>query len=355
MDIGTKGVLYIGSNQIKVILREVIPDEDGDRSQDDMVFEYHPDERKRIFIEHKPNHFMISRYRVDESFEEDSGIISETSASSSLSQEPVQNITKGEVHSDFGDCVDIQKVTYKDKHSLAIYTGKNLSTGKFYVALGLQKPWKLTEDQFAFMVSGLLASIEMMSKLGHTSNNDSAQILSGVTGDIHIARSTYSNSAHSSSEDQQEVDSEKQQAYMDLKKAIYDHENDGSDQDTEIQEIQKKINDVRALQRAHEAAENEMTEEEREKQKKDLERREMELMAQKNRLFEKRLLGKLEEEEKITYDYNYFKAIHRERGMQALKEELAKIPKEERRDIIEQIKSEHNLKKQQQDNEKTTD
>lgn len=61
---------------------------------------------------------------------------------------------------------------------------------------------------------------------------------------------------------------------------------------------------------------------------------------------EKELLGEIKTEPNVSYDYEHFNKIFLEKGTAALKEELAKLPKEERKPMIDKIVAEHKSLKQ---------
>jgi len=85
---------------------------------------------------------------------------------------------------------------------------------------------------------------------------------------------------------------------------------------------------------------NSLSPEEKEILDAEMQKKSQELVTQKARALEKMLLGDIKEEQAIVYDYEYFKNIHATKGKEFLREELAKIPKAERKEIINKIVTE---------------
>lgn len=84
-----------------------------------------------------------------------------------------------------------------------------------------------------------------------------------------------------------------------------------------------------------------MTPEEKEEFLKNQVKEARDEMFENLKKFESELLGEIEVEEDVKYDYDYYKKVFDKGKLPALREELAKIPKEERQAIINKIVEEH--------------
>jgi hypothetical protein len=87
--------------------------------------------------------------------------------------------------------------------------------------------------------------------------------------------------------------------------------------------------------------------------KKAAEKKFAELSQKKMKSIEKTLLGEIQEEAGIDYDYKYFANVYEKYGRETLREELAKLPKDRREEVINKIKQAEEQKQQQ--NSKTDD
>jgi hypothetical protein len=114
-----------------------------------------------------------------------------------------------------------------------------------------------------------------------------------------------------------------------------------------LEEMQKEMTE---LVEEAKAKFDSMSEQEKKEYAKNLENKLYQIRAKKIKALEKTLLGNLEEEPSITYDYAYFKKIFDEKGVHAFREEIAKIPKDERPAMIKQITEQAKKEQQKPDN-----
>ena len=91
-----------------------------------------------------------------------------------------------------------------------------------------------------------------------------------------------------------------------------------------------------------------LTPEQREKMEAELSLKREDLIAKRAKEFELELLGEVEIEESVVYDFEYFKNLYEKKGMAFLKEEMAKVPKEEREELTQKIVEHYKAKNQLQ-------
>lgn len=231
---------------------------------------------------------------------------------------------------------------YKSVHNtleLPIYLGVDTKENKFYIGFGNENPFLLSKEEIIYMMTalGALVSKGLEEQYGKTPE------------EIH-------KEVNSSSKD---ITFSKGEGYPDkataeLKKKVAEDQgfDELSEEDKQkLDEIKGNLEEVQNMQEQAEEYTKNMSPEEKSQYLKDIAKKQEELLAKKAREFERSLLGSIEEEDSITYNYDYFKDIHEKEGQAALKEELAKIPKEERQEIIDKIIQEAKLKKQQKPND----
>jgi hypothetical protein len=80
---------------------------------------------------------------------------------------------------------------------------------------------------------------------------------------------------------------------------------------------------------------------------KEAEKKFYEMAQKKVKSIEKLLLGEIEEEPAVDYDYKYFANVYEKYGRETLREELAKLPKDRREEVIAKIKKAEQEKQQQ--------
>lgn len=110
-------------------------------------------------------------------------------------------------------------------------------------------------------------------------------------------------------------------------------------------EIEEQMMEIENFKKDMQRLYEEMSPEERMQYNRELQEKQEELQAKKMREFEKSLLGDIKTEEDITYTYEHFKKILDERGQEAFKEEIAKIPKHLREEIIQKVVKEYKQQK----------
>jgi len=107
--------------------------------------------------------------------------------------------------------------------------------------------------------------------------------------------------------------------------------------DEEIEEIKEGIKDVEDIL-------NSMSDEEKEEFQKEMLKEQRDNLYEQAKDLEKELLGEIIVEQPVEQNYEYFSKIYENEGKAALKEEMAKLPKQHRSEIIEKIMAEYGSK-----------
>lgn len=135
-----------------------------------------------------------------------------------------------------------------------------------------------------------------------------------------------------------------------LKKALAEEAPDFDNSEV-IEGLTAQIKETEALAAQAEEFTKNMSEEERIAYNKELQKKQNDLLEKKSLEFERTLMGTLEQEEAVNYSFEHYLDIHKAHGSAALKEELSKLPEDEREEVIAKIKEEYKLKRQNQSNE----
>lgn len=254
----------------------------------------------------------------------------------------------GEVPEGYESCTSMYRAVHK-KLGKEIHLGIDKPADKYYVGFGSNPPFILNEDELIYMMTGMSALTT--ESLKDNTGKDMKGIASAAmkcNAEIKLSKGSITNS-DPGKEDGAETSEE-------LKKKIYEEEEteESSKKEEEIkknmEEIKGDLEEIKNMSEQVDEFTKKMSPEEKKAYIEDLNRKHEEQLAKKAREFERSLLGSIEEEENVTYNYDYFKDIHEKQGAAALKEELAKLPKEERQEIIDKIKAEYKIKQQQTTN-----
>ena len=110
--------------------------------------------------------------------------------------------------------------------------------------------------------------------------------------------------------------------------------------DEEVKDLEAQQQDVKEVM-------NNMTPEEIEELNQQMAKEKRDEVYARAKELEKELLGDIKAEEDVVYDYDHFVKIYeKDRSVQALKEEMAKLPKAERSTMITKIVEEFNKREE---------
>lgn len=255
-------------------------------------------------------------------------------------------------------CKVVYRATFDDDN-LPVYLGIDAGGNDLFLGFGTDDPYQFKYEQGLYLV-GAITSLVNKAHVEQKGHANIDPLMPPIMKRLNLATAENKSPVTGDSDSKgkpEDKESTAESSLDELKKTIYDNTEDSEEAEAVMEELKGSLEEVKNM--ASEAAEftKNMSEEERNEYMKEIAEKEEQLIAKKAREFERNLMGTLEQEDETTYNYNYFKDIHAKHGQAALKEELAKIPKDERNDIIEKIKSEYKIQKQKKDstNEKTND
>lgn len=236
------------------------------------------------------------------------------------------NAIDTKTHSDFSECDTIYKseLVSEEGPSLALFLGMVPGKDKILLGFGYERPFVMTERQFLYFSQAHVRLGDEMYKdkkgysfrEAHKKNAKTEERVEMTLGKGDMPKKR-------SLEDLQELINESGK----VKETLENTE----DVETEAYEEAKKA--AEDMQEIFDS----LSEEEKNALSKDIAKQQEEMLYEQAKALEKDLMGELEEEPKIEYDYHYFKKIREEKGNEVLREELAKIPKEERKAMINKI------------------
>lgn len=246
------------------------------------------------------------------------------------------------IHNDFKSCDKIYYCTLgnpKDQNLLLII-GQTSDEKYILVGFGENDPFVLAEEEFYYLI---VAFTSVGNKLfnGDLQKNIDEGLKTGscvpTIGSGRHPNGSPLNVPESEFEGKTPVESlEKIKDLMNKKKKAEEAMKDFDEDDIDTPEYNE------ALKMAEDFSQtlDSFSEEEKKQLAKELSKQNEENIYKKAKALEKDLLGDIEEDEAITYDYRYFKKVFKEQGPEHLREELAKIPKEERPEVIQKIVTE---------------
>lgn len=346
MDIGTKGYLTFKDGSTAKVIIVDIRTYPASGMPSDYFLSYQDGETNRpITHDQFEDRFLLPEMLMREIFTPESQQPMEEKEESN--QDPVNRLLNSmgidmdnpvetaELPSAYDNCTMVYKSAHKKK-GLPIYIGVDKKKSLFYVGFGADaNPLCINKEEAIYMITALGALISQGLK------DQFGKELSDIEKEVeHISKDIVFSAGKSSGKT----------SASDLKQQI---ESEDAPDDAEVtkimEEIKGNVEEIESMAEQVEEYTKNMTPEEKKEYVNKLTKKREELLAKKAREFERSLLGTIEEEESITYNYDYFQQIHHKHGPEALKEELAKIPnKEERQEIIQKIIAEAKLKKQQQ-------
>lgn len=256
------------------------------------------------------------------------------------------------IHKSFENCDVVYMANDGDpgkKISYPIYIGVVKSENLFLLSFGPDMaPFELTQDNLFYMLDAMQATTAAIynDEMGlnekdfrekFKSVRDKANSLSiGHSGGTKPMMSTEELANFLKSEKGEDVvgASEEINELIDKVKIAGNKLRKEDLEDSVKESIMQEIEDVRSLV-------DKMPEAEKNAFYKQMAKRTESVLDEKVADLEKELLGDIEIEEEPDFSYAYFEGVFIKKGIQALKEELAKIPKEDRKAIIEKITKEH--------------
>jgi hypothetical protein len=252
----------------------------------------------------------------------------------------------------YKDCKVVYRATLDD-HKLPLFVGVDDSEEEYLVGFGTAAPFSLTRRQFFYMIAALSSLMaEAVSENTGMDKDEIQQAMVDMQDDVTFGKGVVDPSSVPA-EDKDPSDIEGLKGKIFGSDAADDQNIEGSI--SKLEEMKDTMEEMVSAREDLETMMEGMTEEERKECLKEQHKKEQDALDKKAREFERSLLGVIEEEDETVFNYNYFKEIHEKSGPAALKEELAKIPKEEREEIIQKIMAEYKIKKQQEqkNNEKS--
>lgn len=245
------------------------------------------------------------------------------------------------LHRDYQACEIINRVTLGDpaNSELPINMGKVKGKDMFLLGIGDDDaPFKLNKNEFLYLLTSL-------TKIGGKSFEDEGLVLADEvakaldSGDIrsHIGSSDPQNGTKERTiEELQELLEKRKEAG----KSIQEEEPD-------TPEYEDAVKSAKDMQEIFES----LSPEEKKILEKDIAEQRQNAVFNRAKALEKDLTGDLETEPKIEYNYAYFNKIYKDKGTDFMREELAKIPKEERKAIIDQIVQEVKAESKEAEND----
>tara|TARA_R110000772_G_scaffold57842_3_gene130919 strand:- start:336 stop:1175 length:840 start_codon:yes stop_codon:yes gene_type:complete len=227
------------------------------------------------------------------------------------------------LHRSFQQCETISRVTLGNpsNNELPINMGKVKDKDLFLLGIGDgEEPFKMNKKEFLYMLKAL-------NKIGGKIFEDEGEDL---TAELALAKPLIELGSSEAPKELEDKTIEELQDLLEkaekLKKSIQEEEPDTP----EYEEAVKSSKDMQEIF-------NSLSDEEKKILEKDIAKQRQDAIYDRAKALEKDLTGDLETEAKIDYNYAYFKKIYKDKGTNFMREELAKIPKEERKDIIDKI------------------
>lgn len=239
------------------------------------------------------------------------------------------------LHIAFKKCDKVYKSTLgnPDLNEMPLYIGKK---GEEYLLSfgGKEAPFELSKYQILYLLSALTRVLDEDFKGNGSSLQDEVKISldEGVVPIIGSNIITPTKETKKSPEDLKEFleRAEKAKEILDSSKGKEGEEEVEEEMSEAYQAAKRELEDFEEVYQS-------FTPEERNKLSQVMSEKSRDLLFEKAKSLEEELLGEIESDPSISYDYSYFKKIYTDKGAEFMREELAKIPKEERKDIINKI------------------
>lgn len=266
-------------------------------------------------------------------------------------------VSKGAVPSDLKLCNVIYDCSIKGQ-PYNIYVGVENATRRYHIKFGSTPPLVVSRQRMFFILSsfGALATRAMIDE--GFDNSDMHKIVQESMEDAQFQKLEVENDQMYKAEDsmvkgnsselRKDIDQEATEDFSDRGDAELDAQGASRSED-----LEKELAEIASLKQDFENHTKEMTEEEKEAYEQTLHKKEEEALDKKASEFEKMLLGKIESDDDVEYNFAYFLEVHKTQGAAALKEELTKLPKEDRDPMIAKIKEEWIQMKKSKSNEET--
>lgn len=230
------------------------------------------------------------------------------------------------LHKDYQNCSKVYRVNKGNPEhgELPITLAKVKDKDMYLISFGeAEIPFRLNKEELIYMLTGLTKGISEMIKdeTGEDVGDLTKENLKNANTRPSIGIGSFN--PGKTLEELQEL----MKQAKDAQSVLEDDEQIGTDN---YEEAKRQAEDMKEIFDG-------LSEEEKEVLQKDIREKQEQMLYDRAKALEKDLMGSLQEEQPITYDYAYFKKVHAEQGTEMLREELAKIPREERQDIIDKI------------------
>lgn len=263
----------------------------------------------------------------------------------------------------YADCGKLSKANLgnPDDDHLPVYLGVDKKDpNKYYFSLGPSNPYHMHKNEVIYLIGALKELLKHNE--GNISDTEFEKLVTDSNATISIADgftpAPDSDIAHSKelADMINDVGTEKEED-----KSGVEEKESRSAIPTEIlkkvKELAKKltgkdltdeeVKDLEAQQQDVKEVMNNMTPEEIEELNQQMAKEKRDEVYARAKELEKELLGDIKAEEDVVYDYDHFVKIYeKDRSVQALKEEMAKLPKAERSTMITKIVEEFNKREE---------
>ena len=245
------------------------------------------------------------------------------------------------IHPAFAKAKKIFKCVLGDPmhNELPIYGAYIEENNSFILSLGEELPIEMSEVHFKYFMKAILKLGSSVYEEDHSDTLQDFLSSKDKVGEISEPTIGYGSgigvtAAGTSGVKKHFTSSKDMEEYLEKLKNAKDRTKELEEQEEIDTEEYKAVKEtLEDLQKSYEK----LSPEEKQAVMEDMSKRKEELLQKTTEEFEKLLKGELEEEPKIELTYEYFKNIYDTKGKDFMREELAKLPPEERREMIKKI------------------
>lgn len=264
-----------------------------------------------------------------------------------------------------------------------VYLGVTKKTGVYNLSIGLGDSYELTRDELIFLSSSIDALLktsikdqyglkeeDVQGKIDMSIKSFGAPVIGkgSYSKELseQIKKEIYDTPSSTKMEESPELKVEDiEESTIESKNEEFVTDIDGDEVDLKdlLEEVEQlKAKKQKAIEEEDESGLEEIIErmaemaklvssfsdEQKKEIEKELQKKHEDALLKKSKDFEKELLGKIETEADIEYNYDYFKEIYKNHGIPMLKEEMSKVPKELQGELIAKIVEEFKEQKEEE-------
>ena len=226
----------------------------------------------------------------------------------------------------YKQCSKVTRATFKDDKHLPILMGisKN-NSDKVFFSLGHENPYVMTKGEAKYLVQAVNS---LYNQLFEEDN-------SNVSADVNLTDGfqTPENEEVKASKELKELIEGKTEEIKEVFNKIKQIIKENTGEEISEDEVQQMIDGKKDLENIFE---NLSTEEKEELEKQMIEERRKRVDEHFEDL-ESELLGTIRKEELPEFTFEYFEEVFKDKGLAFLKEELAKLPKQNRESMIKRF------------------